>query len=214
MIDQPSDAPELPRGRPGWSRFFFVAILLVAVAVALALGFLLRPRRGGEPAGPESPLVANALTRVDLQPLTGEAKPVTLADLAGKVTLINFWGTWCPPCRMEFPRLVPIYDEFRARSDFRFLSVSSGTELTEPEADVNALRQDTLAFLFQVRLDVPTYTDADGRTRQAINAAGGFEGYPTTLVLDRKSIIRGAWAGYEPGLEQEMRDLVVKLLEE
>ncbi len=204
MDDELAEHPALPRQHSTWGRVFFVAMLLVAVALA----FLLRPRRS------ENPLVGSSLAQVDLQPLTGQGKPVALADLSGKVTLINFWGTWCPPCRAEFPHLVSIYDEFRARSDFRFLSVSSGTGLTEPEADVNSLRQETLAFLYQSRADLPTYTDADGRTRQAIDKVGGFVGYPTTLVLDRRSMIRGTWIGYEPGVERQIRDLVVKLLEE
>jgi cytochrome c biogenesis protein CcmG/thiol:disulfide interchange protein DsbE len=205
MDEELAEHPELSRHHSNWGRAFFVAMLLVAVALA----FLLRPRRE-----PENPLVGASLAQVDLQPLTGQGKPVAQGDLAGKVILLNFWGTWCPPCREEFPHLVSIYDEFRGRSDFRFLSVSSGSGLTEPEADVNMLRQDTLEFLYQARVDLPTYTDAEGRTRQAVDKAGGFVGYPTTLVFDRRSVIRGAWVGYVPGVEKQIRDLVVKLLEE
>jgi cytochrome c biogenesis protein CcmG, thiol:disulfide interchange protein DsbE len=90
------------------------AILLVAVAVvgivALTL-LLLQPSSDGE--GDDSvvvgghPLAGKTAPEIDLRTLDGEQ--VTLSSLRGRPVLINFWATWCPPCREEFPLMVQAY---------------------------------------------------------------------------------------------------------
>ncbi|RMF97283.1 MAG: TlpA family protein disulfide reductase, partial [Planctomycetota bacterium] len=68
--------------------------------------------------------VGSPLPAIDLQPLTADSGPVATADIEGKVVLLNFWGTWCPPCRQEAPHIDALYQTFGGNEGFRLLSVS------------------------------------------------------------------------------------------
>ena len=160
---------------------------------------------------PMPPPAAEKLSQLELLPLTGDSQPVTLAELEGRVVLINFWGTWCPPCLVELPHIAEIEKRFRDDPDFKLLAVSCNYEIPEDVAD---LRSKTSEFLQQVNIDMPTYVDPEGVSRSAVDDAVGFQGYPTTLLLDRQGVIRKVWAGYTPGVEKEMEKLISQLLEE
>lgn len=162
------------------------------------------------PVGEHHPAVGKQITRLALVPLTGSAEAVQTADLAGRVTLMNFWGTWCPPCREEFPHMREIFEKFRGRPDFLFLSVSCGGG---PGEDLDTLRADTRGFLAGILPDFPTYADPELETRKEVDRVAGFKGYPTTLVLDKSGTIRAVWVGYWPGLEREITATLQKLLD-
>ena len=164
------------------------------------------------------PTVGNRLPEVELEALTGSGGSIRSEDLAGSVVLINFWATWCGPCRDELPHIAQLGEEFSARDDFQLLTVSVG--LAESATDLETLRQATIDFLDQEGLNVPTYADPNNITFAGFgdlalsldpSAEGGL---PTTIALDRKGIIRGVWPGYLPGLEIEMKEMVAGLLEE
>ncbi|GAB6164381.1 hypothetical protein JCM19992_03810 [Thermostilla marina] len=156
--------------------------------------------------------VGEKLPEIDLQPLTGESGPVSTGDLEGKVVLLNFWGTWCPPCRQEAPHVDALYETFRENDGFRLLSVScSGDPAGEP--DVETLRQETTAFLQSQQLSFPTFADVNGKTRAAVAQTAGFDGYPTTILLDGQGIIRRVWVGYSPGVEKQMEAAIRVYLE-
>ena len=151
------------------------------------------------------------LSQLDLQPLTGTEQSVTLADLTGQVVLLNFWGTWCPPCRRELPHIADLYQEFGGQTAFRLLAVSCGSGGPE---DLAALRTDTSDLLDQANISMPTYADPDRISRQEVERVVGFEGYPTTLLIDRRGDIRRVWTGFVPGNEVEMREMIAQLLAE
>jgi cytochrome c biogenesis protein CcmG, thiol:disulfide interchange protein DsbE len=187
-------------------------ILIIGVVFVIVWVLFLKPqismKRAMQAAG-----VGQSLVALDLQPLTGATEALTFESLRGKVTLINFWGTWCPPCIREFPHMIELWDEFREQPDFKFVSVSSTFDAQENVEDV---REKTLHFLKSRSTAMPTYIDANGATRQLVASVLGqlSFGYPTTIVLDRKGVIRGTWTGYESGDEHQMQKLVAKLLSE
>lgn len=146
-----------------------------------------------------------------LQPLMNATETVTLDDLEGEVVLLNFWGTWCPPCRLEFPHIAKLNAELGHRDDFSVLAVSCGGSMPE---DANQLRENSKAFLREMNVQMPIYQDRDAATRRALQSADGFPGYPTTYIIDRDGYIRGMWSGFAPGVEGEMRELVGRLLQE
>ena len=196
-IDQARRAPS----KPVW-------VLLAMLAAAWLLYSLMRP--DAPPSGERHPAVGSRMPTLTLVPLTGDPPPITAADLKGRVTLINFWGTWCPPCRDELPHLVKLVDEYSVRPDFRAVLISCG-EADDPE--VEPLRAETEAFLREAKLKLPTYADPNAETRRSlVSFFGGDFPYPTTLILDRQGVIRGAWTGYEPYYTDEMRELVKRLL--
>lgn len=190
------------------------AAVLVAVAVLLAmLSFILLPvlmELTGAGAA-EHPAVGKRLAALQLVPLVGDAEPVTLDDLAGKVVLVNFWGTWCPPCRVELPHIVEMQRKYADRDDFRLLAVSCGSGGQE---DLIRLRNDTEDFLNRQGVAMPIYADPGGTTRTAAARLDAFSGYPGTILLDRAGTIRGVWVGYSPGVEQQVEQLVNQLLAE
>ena len=187
-------------------------VLAVVAALFLAWVLFLRPEISMKRAT-EGPGVGQPLVALDLQPLTGTTDGLTLDSLRGKVTLINFWGTWCPPCLREFPHMVELWDEFRDKPDFKFVSVSSTFDAPENVEDV---RQKTAQFLRSRSTAMPTYIDANGATRQLVASVLGTPSlsYPTTILLDRAGIVRATWTGYESGYEHQMEKLVAQLLSE
>jgi len=158
-----------------------------------------------------APTGGQKLSQLSLLPLTGESRPVDLGDLTGKVVLLNFWGTWCPPCREELPHIAALDVRFGEHPAFELLAVSCGPGYEEDIAD---LRENTAALLEKMNLALPTYADPGGLSRSAVDQAAGLEGYPTTLIIDRLGQIRRVWDGYRPGSEKEMEDLISQLLSE
>jgi thiol-disulfide isomerase/thioredoxin len=163
----------------------------------------------GGVSGTSHPQVGGRLGNLYLQPLTGDAQPVELAELRGKVVLLNFWGTWCGPCLSEFPHIASLYQEHGSNPDLVVLPVSCEPGGTE---DIDALRESTQEFLDRLKIAMPTYADPDVSARRVIARYVGFSGYPKTLVLDRQGIVRGIWDGYMPGDEKQVQDLVWRLL--
>ncbi len=116
----------------------------------------------GTTAGAREPFTP-AFALPDLQGDT-----VTLARFAGKVTLVNFWASWCDPCREEFPHMAELYREF-GRADFEIAAISD---------DVDPGKM--LAFVRRYRPPFPILV-GDGRMKQAYH----YRGLPYSVLLDR-----------------------------
>jgi cytochrome c biogenesis protein CcmG, thiol:disulfide interchange protein DsbE len=185
------------------------AIVVVAVAV---YWFVLRVPPSAMPNPEVHAGVGSVLPYLELSPLTGDGSPVSLPDLQDRVTLLNFWGTWCRPCRDELPHIAQLRRRFAGRESFRLLAVScpAGGQAE----DVQSLKENTAALLKKLDLDVPTYQDLDGATEFAVRKLIGDEGFPTTVLLDRRGAIRAVWVGYRPGVETEMERYIGVALEE
>ncbi len=96
---------------------------------------------------------------------------MTLADLKGQVTLVNFWATWCAPCRKEMPHLAELQAELGG-DDFRVVTIATGRN--SPDGITR--------FFDEIGVDsLPRYTDP----RQALARDLGIVGLPVTLVLNR-----------------------------
>src|SRR6266516_1462742 len=98
-----------------------------------------------------------------------EGDTVTLARFAGKVTLVNFWASWCDPCREEFPHMAELYREF-ARKDFEIAAISDDVD-----------RGKMLAFVRQFRPPFPILVGG-GRMKQTYH----YRGLPYSVLLDRR----------------------------
>jgi cytochrome c biogenesis protein CcmG, thiol:disulfide interchange protein DsbE len=184
--------------------------MLLALAVLLVLRFS-RPVSEPEADNGEShSAVGTALTELSLTPLTGDPPPVELSNLDGKITLINFWGPWCGPCNLEFPHLMELVEHFRTHDDFQFLSVS----VNPSPHDTAGLAESTSQFLRQKKANLGTYFDPGGKTQIALIQAARIEefGYPATLLVDDKRVVRGLWLGYRAGDERQVRQAVQALL--
>ena len=185
--------------------FFGMAIILIFMGKGLLFDVRELPDLGGESAA-----VNKTLPDLDLMPINAIKNPVSLEDLSGRVVLINFWATWCPPCQDELPEIAEIGDKFKDDSDFLLLPVSCGDD------NQFQLLTDSLQLLRQLDLDMPCYADPNGVTQQAFASVAGTNqlSLPTTLVLDRKGVIRGVWIGFRPGQNKKIQELITSLLAE
>jgi peroxiredoxin len=116
-----------------------------------------------------APEVGAVAPDFSLQNLQGEA--VSLRDLRGQNVLINFWATWCGPCREEMPDIQARYN----RGDFAVLAVDFGES-------AEAVR----GFLDEINVDLPVVLDTDGRVQELYRVRG----YPSTFFIDRNGVVR------------------------
>jgi thiol-disulfide isomerase/thioredoxin len=185
-------------------------LLIIAITFGFAWKLGIEPkmqlRRAVEHEGVGQPLPV-----LELAPLTGASEGLSLEKLRGKVALVNFWGTWCPPCREEFPHMVDLWEEFRGNPEFVLVSVSCTQADKEP---MDVLRQETAKFLAAQGTNMPTYADSQGVSRRILDSVIGGLAFPTTILLDRDGIIRAVWVGYGSGDQKQMERMVEKLLAE
>ena len=102
-----------------------------------------------------------------------------LSDYRGQVVVVNFWGSWCPPCQREAPRLEAVYQRYQPRG-----VVFTGIDVQDQE-------QDARAFIKQFQITYPNGQDGT----EAIASVYGVTGLPTTVVIDRQGRIRQRWLG-------------------
>jgi cytochrome c biogenesis protein CcmG/thiol:disulfide interchange protein DsbE len=132
---------------------------------------------------------------LELPRLTGTGTR-TLADYRGKVVVLNFWASWCDPCREESPLLERWHQRLEGRA---------GTVLG---IDVQDVTDDAREFIAEYRLSYPMLRDGEGLTREDFAIVG----FPETFVLDRRGRIAAVRRG--PVDERFMREQVVPLLRE
>ncbi len=156
--------------------------------------------------------VGQKLPKLDLQPLVGADAAPTLESLSGKVAVIHFWGTWCPPCVKEFPEFAELYQRFAEDPRVAVVSVSCSSG---PEFDLEALQRDTEAFLQEQPQSLPTYCDPVAMTRGqlALILPNGSLSYPTTLLVDQQGIIVASLIGTAPGDMESLEQKIAELLE-
>jgi len=133
----------------------------------------------------------------ELTLLTVKGDTVRLGDLKGKVVIVDFWATWCPPCRAEMPFFNELYKTYRDSN-----VVVLGVNLDEP-------RDRVVAFLGKLGIEYPV---ALGRSDREGKAFGGILGLPTTFVVDAQGIIRARAVGYHP--REYFEGWIKKLLRE
>jgi peroxiredoxin len=123
---------------------------------------------------------------------------VSLADLKGQVVMINFWATWCGPCRQEMPLLQQIHAKYEPLG-FTMLGVN-----VEPDS---AAAQ---SWLKGMPVSFPILFDR----QSAVSSSFGVEAMPSSVLIDREGRVRHVHRGYKPGDEAVYADLVRSLVKE
>jgi peroxiredoxin len=129
-----------------------------------------------------------------LKDLSG--KEVKLEDYRGKLIFLNFWATWCPPCRQEMPSMERLYTEFKDRG-FTMLAV----DLREGTGKVKAFKE-------KFKLSFPILLDSDGR----VGLMYGVRSIPTTYLIDREGNMIGGALGARDWASKEAFEFFEHLL--
>jgi len=122
-------------------------------------------------------------------------RKITLSDFRGKVVVLNFWATWCPPCVDEMPSLVQLQQRFKDKG-----VVLIGVSL---DVDGDAYHK----FLKDHNIDFLTVRDAD----QKSNSLYGTFKFPETYIIDRSGIVRRKFIGPVDWAQPEIVDFLSKL---
>jgi len=125
-----------------------------------------------------------------------DGENLKLSEYRGEVVLINFWASWCGPCRQEMPVLSELHDKYKALG-FTVL----GINVEEDSSKARKLLRD-LPVSFQVLLD----------NKSVVSKQYDIVAMPSTVLVDRNGNMRYLHKGYKPGLEdvylQQVRDLI------
>lgn len=183
----------------------------MALAACLAIAYLFNQMLGGwRPVGLRDRSVGKKLEHLELIALTGDNEPVDLASLKGKATVVNFWGTWCLPCRAEFPQLLDVQAKLGSDPRFQLVLVSYPSD----ERSVQELRENTAKFLAHYRTSIGVFHDPGNATAVALGDVFLEPiGFPTTILLDSEGVIRAAWRGASPNIGQEIETNVRRLFQ-
>jgi cytochrome c biogenesis protein CcmG/thiol:disulfide interchange protein DsbE len=140
---------------------------------------------------------------IKLRNLSGAS--VKLSDLAGRGIVLNFWATWCPPCRREMPLLDDIQKIYQARG----LSVV-GVAIDEPASQVKSYVE-SVAVSYPIWVDASLPAPGFDRTQNIFSRFGGV-GLPTTIFIDRNGVIQKVYVGeLSRGFLQSQIDKILDL---
>jgi len=158
---------------------------IAAIVAALALSM---PALGGPPSSP-----APAFTLA-----SRAGQDVSLSQYKGNVVMINFWASWCGPCRQEMPLLESIYKKYN-KMGFTMIGVNV-------EPDSNAANE----WLKATPVSFPILYDRDSKVSKLYDVSG----MPSTVIIDRSGKLRVLHRGYKPGDENEYLDSIRSLIRE
>lgn len=125
-------------------------------------------------------------------------KNIKLSELRGEVVMLNFWASWCGPCRQEMPHLEKIHKKYK-RLGFTLLGVNVEENST-----------DAKNYLKDVKVTFPVLFDNTQKTSKLYDVSA----MPTTILIDRNGNKRFIHKGYKPGYENDYKKQIKKLLRE
>lgn len=121
-----------------------------------------------------------------------------LSEFRGEVVMINFWATWCGPCRQEMPVLEKLYSRYH----------DVGFELLGVSLDGNSAKARKMAK--QLKVNYPILFDLE----KQVSELYGVDAMPTTVMVDRDGRVRDVYRGYLPGHEDKYQTKIRGLLKE
>ena len=123
---------------------------------------------------------------------------MSLSGLKGQVVMINFWASWCGPCRQEFPALDQIYSKYKPMG-FQMIAINVESEKADAER-----------FLGKTPVSFPILFDPDTK----VSGNYGVNAMPTTFLVDREGRLRWQHRAYKPGDEAKYIEQIRAMLRE
>jgi len=177
-------------GKRGWISFAAVSLLLLVLSLVIVQ---VRESNAAPEARPEVGYLAPDFALPNLN-----GKTVRLSDFRGKKgVFINFWATWCPPCRLEMPTMEKVYQEYRSR----------GLEILAVSIDVGP-KSVVKNFMQEFRLTFPALLDPEGEVLYRYRLFS----IPGSFLIDKRGIIRYKELGYRDWTDPESRKKLEAIL--
>jgi peroxiredoxin len=144
----------------------------------------------GDAQGALTPLIGKPAPQFSLQDVNG--RKVSLADYKGKAVLINFWATWCGPCKVETPWLVELRNQYASKG-FEILGISAEGDGVDPSDKAAWAKEkaEVSEFAQRMRMPYPVLMDGDSLSKPY----GGLDAMPTSFFVDRNGKIVAATMG-------------------
>jgi cytochrome c biogenesis protein CcmG/thiol:disulfide interchange protein DsbE len=146
------------------------------------------PDPAGGPPQLTSPLVGKAAAPFTLETLDG--KKISLADYKGKAVVVNFWATWCGPCRIETPWIIELRNKYQSHG-LEVLALSADDLDYGDKAKVAQEKQEIARSAAQLHMPYPVLINGASLSE----TYGGLDSLPTTFFIDRKGVIVAAQIG-------------------
>jgi cytochrome c biogenesis protein CcmG, thiol:disulfide interchange protein DsbE len=170
-------------------RLFDIGILTLALAASAA-----GCRVSREPAKTIPPAARQSAPAFTLPDLAG--RPVSLDEFKGRVVLIDFWATWCPPCRVSIPAVEELHRDYAgAQFEVVSINVDEDKSIVEPFVEKHGMKY---PVLLAVGSEVPGMYQV--------------RGVPSFYLLDRQGRVAQAWIGFDPRYADQWRQHIDQLL--
>jgi peroxiredoxin len=189
MQEQSTQAP--PKKRKSYITLILIFCVLFGYVFASSI-----IRTGGCGGGVSAGVAAPDFTL----PFLGGGE-VSLDQYKGKVLVLNFWATWCPPCRKELPTFMSMHKKFKDNENFALLAVSVDEEDGEKE----------IRKLFASRnIELPVALDPERKLADLY----GVSGFPETFFIDKTGVVRKKFIGPRTWTDSKIMKELDKLLSE
>ena len=192
LMHEPEHSGKCETGEPGASRSSRVPILLVGAAIlAVVFGIVWMQSAQYELLTVGKPAPDFALTDLN-------DKPQRLSDFRGKVVFLNFWATWCKPCREEMPSMEVLHKNFE----------KDGLVVLAVSIDRVTTTKDIPPFIKGMNLTFPVLIDSWGKTDKPYKRMG----VPETFIIDQQGVIREIVIGPRDWTRLDSLQVLTKLL--
>jgi cytochrome c biogenesis protein CcmG/thiol:disulfide interchange protein DsbE len=150
----------------------------------------------GDPQLALTPLLGKPAPEFSLEDLGGEK--VSLSSYKGKAVLINFWATWCGPCKLETPWLVDLRNQY-ASQGFEIIGISTDDIDRDDSKAFDKEKKEIAGFVQQMHMPYPVLIEGDKLSKPY----GGLDAMPTSFYVDRSGTIVAAQMGISSKDEME-----------
>ena len=183
---------------PNGGRFVRSFVGLAGVLGVAACGAVATSGKGSESGGDSAGLVGDPAPDFRVKVVTGGTGDVSLRSMRGKVVLVDFWGTFCEPCKKSFPKLQDLHTKYSASG----LRIVGFCEDEPDEKDAIRGFANTYGAKFAVGWDED----------KSIARSYKPETMPTSFLIDKSGVVRYSHVGYHDGEEVEVEKEIKELL--